>query len=73
MCGSTPVGHRTIVTTFQPGLGTFFDKATVGLNAAQEPRAWLWVVVCMLLRSVLVLMAPGEALSMRECMYVSCP
>ena len=32
MRGSIPVGHRTIVTTFQPGLGTFFDKARVGLD-----------------------------------------
>ena len=71
MRGSIPVGHRTIVTTFQPGLGTFFDKARVGLNAAQEHRAWLWVVVCMLSRSVLVLVVPGEALSMRECMSVA--
>ena len=71
MRGSIPVGHRTIVTTFQPGLGTFFDKARVGLNAAQEHRAWLWVVACMLSRSVLVLMAPGEALSMHECMSVA--
>ena len=58
------VAHRPIMTTLLLTSGTYFHGAVVALNVLKWPRAWLWVVVCMLLRSALLLVAPGEVLSM---------